>query len=234
MSASTDVSAATGQIRIRIAGGLLELTLDHERSRNALTAEMLAALIAACQDVPEHVRAVLLTGEGRVAFSSGADLAALTEPAGMAKMRQLVSAAVKAVSECPVPTLVRVDGICMGAALELALAADLRVCSASSVFRLPAAALGIDYPLEGLARYVDAVGIAGATRIALLGEKLTADVAQTIGLVHAVTSDTEALDTLVAAWSERLIRANPAALAGMRASLRRLRCRGADWSTSEH
>ena len=139
MSSSTEVPPAIGRIRAQRAEDVLRLTLDNEPSRNALTAEMLAALIAACRDLPEGVRAVVLTGEGR-AFSSGADLAALTDAAGMAKMRQLVSAAVDAVSACPVPTLVRVDGVCMGAALERGGGSTLHFVPARHLRRSPASA----------------------------------------------------------------------------------------------
>ncbi len=223
MDSALAVPSDPAHIRSESSAGVLRLTIVHPRARNALTAAMLQTLTDALLHLPNGTRVVVLTGDGSGAFSSGADLRAITDSESVAAMREAVSCVVAAVESCPAPTIASIDGLCIGAAIELVLAADLRVCSAGSVFRLPAARLGIDYPRQGLARYVDAIGLTATTRIALLGEKIEAADAATWGLVHAVAADAVALDALVIDWTERLLQGDPTAVSGMRASLRGLR-----------
>jgi enoyl-CoA hydratase/carnithine racemase len=216
----------TPGVRSDRSGAQLRLTLTNPRTRNSITLPMFESLTRALRDVSDEVGVVVLTGEGSDAFSSGADLGGMTGADGIALMREAVSAAAAAVEQCPVPVIARIGGACIGAAVELVLTADLRACSANAKFRLPAARLGVDYPIEGLARYVDAIGLAATSRVALLGEEIDATQAAEWGLVHAAAGDSADLDALVDGWSERLLAGNVDALRGMRASLGELRLQG--------
>jgi enoyl-CoA hydratase/carnithine racemase len=74
----------------------------------------------------------------------------------------------------------------MGGGLEIALACDLRYCSASAQFAIPAARLGLAYNVEGHKRLLETVGHARAREIMFLGRRYDAAEALAIGLVHQV------------------------------------------------
>jgi enoyl-CoA hydratase len=200
------------------SGGCLRLTIDRPAARNALTPAMFADLAAALRGVEvATTRSVVLTGAGEM-FSAGADLVAVrsTSPAAV---RVALDEVLDALDACPVPTLARIPGPCVGAAVELALACDLRVCSQGAHFALPAARLGIDYPRHGLARYVAVVGVANTRRIALLGERIGSSEAAAMGLVHRVAAD---LDAAVTEWTDLLDANDAAAVNAMTRTLRTL------------
>jgi enoyl-CoA hydratase len=164
------------------SGGLLRtLTLDRPDKRNALDADHLgqlsAAFAAAAAD--EEVRVLVLQAEGS-AFCAGYDL---SSPFGELAPDGLVVTTMEALRACELPVIAVVEGPAVGAGLELALAADLRVASDAASFCLPPAKLGIAYGPAGLARLVSVVGTARARRMVFTAGTVRADEAARIGLV---------------------------------------------------
>lgn len=199
-------------------GAARVITIDNPARKNALSPAMLRALpdlLGAAQRT-DGVRAVVLRGVDGSGFSSGFDLTELRGGADPVEVDAVLRGAMEAVTGCSLPVIAAVDGWCVGAALELALTCDLRVCTPGSYFRLPAAALGITYPRHGLARIAAVVGAPNAMRITLLGERIDATSAQRWGMVHAVSED--ALST-AAEWAGRIAAADSAALAAMKRTL---------------
>ena len=80
-------------------------------------------------------------------------------------------------------------GFCMGGGLEVALACDLRYCSRSAQFGIPAAKLGLAYNVEGHKRLLETVGHARAREIMFLGRRYSADEAFQMGLVNRLFDD---------------------------------------------
>src|ERR1700751_992371 len=113
------------------------ITVNDPDRRNALTDEMSAGLRAAVEraEADPGVHAVVVTGAGK-AFCAGADLSALgAAGAGAAEsgLQQLYDGFM-AVGSCTLPTIAAVNGAAVGAGLNLALAADVRIAGPAGVF----------------------------------------------------------------------------------------------------
>ncbi len=171
---------------------VVTVTIDRPESRNACTGDMWVALGAAFRDVSySGARAILLTGAGGE-FCSGADLSGARE-AGVARpsgntidaMRVLADV-VLAIHDCPVPVVAKVDGLCVGAGLGLALAADLTWCSDRSRFSaiFSKRGLSLDFGTSWLLR--QRIGVHKAKELAFTGRIVSGAEAHQLGLVNAV------------------------------------------------
>ena len=136
----------------------------------------------------DAVRAVLLTGTGRV-FCAGQDLgehaAALdADPAtAFATLRDHYHPIVLALAAMPKPVVAAINGTCAGAGISLALACDLRVCSAAAKFATAFTGIGLTFDSGLSATLTRAVGSAQASELILLAEPFTAQQALDWGLV---------------------------------------------------
>ncbi len=169
------------------------LTLSQPARKNALTPAMLAALIDALPRAPsssrQPIRAVVLQGAG-LTFSSGFDLGALDERE-RARGVDPITPAADALEACPVPVIAAVEGDCWGGAVELCLAAQLRVASSTATFCVPAVRLGLVYPVSGLRRFRRVLG-GNAERVLIGGVPFAAIDARRWGLIHDVVDDARA------------------------------------------
>ena len=215
MTRLAEATYAGGALVVQRRDEAAWVTLNRPESKNAITPAMLKELPGILAQAAS-CSSVVFTGAGEDSFSSGFDLRDLDE-GSVAQIDALITAAYEAVSACAVPTIACIGGWCIGAGLELALACDLRVCSRTSVFQLPAGRIGVDYPEHGLARIRRAAGAADAMRIVLLSERFSAEEAATLRLVHTVVDDPNATAT---AWANRIAQSDARALGGMRRTLR--------------
>ena len=144
-----------------------------------------------------QLRAVVITGAGGKAFSGGVNVEDLgaTTPAtardGITRLHRCISA----VRECPVPVIARINGYCIGGALELAAACDLRIAADHARFGMPEVRLGIPSVIEAalLARLM---GAGRARWLLLTGELIDAAEALRWGFVERVV-DAAGLDAEV-------------------------------------
>jgi enoyl-CoA hydratase len=152
------------------SGGVRRITLHRPEAANALTPADLAVIATAVRDVPEEVRAVVLSGGAGRAFSAGMHLDAfLATPAGAGRdLIEQVGRCVGAVRLSSVPTVAVVEGHCLGAAFEMALACDVRICTAAASFGLPEVRLGIPSVVDA-ALLVEFVGLGKAKEMILTG-----------------------------------------------------------------
>lgn len=177
--------------------GVATLTLNRPDRRNALTTDLLRALLdelGAIQDSP-HVRAVLLVGAGGT-FCAGADLHefdGVDDPhAGQRRIR-LVTEVIARLRNLEQPTIAAVAGAAFGAGWGLALACDLTYASADAVFCLPEVPKGLRLPTAITARLVEVVGPVHAAEIALGGATCTAQDGTRLGWVARELPDADAL-----------------------------------------
>jgi enoyl-CoA hydratase/carnithine racemase len=179
------------------------LTLDRPSALNAIDDALLAALHGALDDVeaevagdPLAIRAVVVTGAGGRAFSTGMDLkdrASFDDQRLRAQRGELIRLITR-VHELPVPAIAAVEGYALGGGFELALACDLIVASRAAVFGLPEVAVGI-FPGGGSTQTLTwLVGPARARDVILTGRRLTADEAEAWGVVARVVDEGTALD----------------------------------------
>ena len=185
---------------------LLVLTLDRPAALNAIDDALLAALHealgqaeAAVTADPLAVRALIVTGAGGRAFSTGMDLkerASFDDERLRAQRAEIVRLMTR-VHELPVPAIAAVEGYALAGGFELALACDLIVASRGAVFGLPEVGVGI-FPGGGSTQTLTwLVGPARARDVILTGRRLTADEAEAWGVVARVVDDGRALDAAI-------------------------------------
>jgi enoyl-CoA hydratase len=179
-------------LRVEKRGATGWIVFDQPARRNAITNAMWRGIPPAIEllDADPEVRCVAFTGTGTDAFSAGADISefesARASQTSVLEYDDLQDQALHAIQDSPKPSVAMISGYCLGGGLEIALACDLRYCSASSVFGVPAARLGLAYTVEGHKRLLETVGHARAREIMFLGRRYNADEALAMGLVHRV------------------------------------------------
>jgi len=195
---STDMAPTSsdpgGHIEVSINGAVGLIVLANPARRNALTLAMWRALPAAIAslEADEAVRVIGLAGAGDD-FSTGADIAefdSLWNSPGSPYEAATV-AAFAALRQATKPTLALVTGACMGGAVGLAAACDIRLAATLASFAIPAARLGLAYPPDSVADLVALIG-AGRTRdLMFTGRSIDATTALAIGLVERLFHDDE-------------------------------------------
>jgi enoyl-CoA hydratase/carnithine racemase len=185
-------------------GAVRHVVLNRPDKRNALNAELIlgirAALEAAAAD--RDVRCVVVSGAGPL-FSSGMDLAALAtvaaDPERLREVRRPILDTWNLLEEMAKPTICQVHGACIGGAMELALACDLRVMAADALIGMPETRVGIIPDAGGSSRLPAVVGLGRAKELVMTGRMIDGIEAERIGLVNRVApadeldAETEAL-----------------------------------------
>ncbi len=189
-----------------ISGRVGRLTLDRPDKLNPLSTRCLDELAAAAAwfDAQPDVRVVIVSGAGR-AFSAGADLRGFTEPgdrpprAGADAGRVMV----EAIEGMKAVTIAAVHGHCIGGAILLAMACDLRIAARSTNFSIPEVDLGIPLTWGGIPRMVREIGPAFTRDLVLSCRAFTASDAHALGVLSRVVDD-ESLVEEVDALAESL------------------------------
>jgi enoyl-CoA hydratase len=152
-------------------GTIATVVLNRPHVRNAITLGMWTEISRVIGRLGEDpgVRAIIVRGSGRQAFASGADISEFEEQRKDTSSAQhygaQTEAAYEAIRRCPKPTVAMVFGYCMGGAMALAMACDLRFAAEGARFGIPAARLNIVYPVNSVGQLVDLVGPAYAKDI---------------------------------------------------------------------
>jgi enoyl-CoA hydratase len=139
--------------------------------------------------VDRTTRVVVIVGSGR-AFTAGMDVRVLRD-LDVGRARTLISElhdAIAAVHRAPFPVIAAVNGACLGAGFELALACDLRVAAAGAVFGLPEVRVGVPSVIQA-ALLPPMIGPGRAAEMLLTGASITAATAFEWGLVNRVVPD---------------------------------------------
>lgn len=201
--------------------GELRITLNRPDSMNAWNKQLGADLLAAVREAEDDaVRAVVVTGAGR-AFSSGADLRAGFDstpeghPDVETVLHEVYHPIIRGLRELPKPVLAAVNGPAVGIGCSLALASDLIVARESAYFLLAFVNIGL-VPDGGSSLLLpERIGLARATEMAMLGERVPARKALEWGLVNRVTADDE-LEATVDELAARLAAGPTRAYAGIK------------------
>lgn len=186
MTALTDATVV-----VRYEDPLALLLLNNPRRRNALSAATLASLQSALSQaaLDDRVGAVILGSALEGVFVSGGDireLEALDGSTGGLRFARSVQAVFHTVETLPKPVVAAIDGYCLGAGLELALAADIRIASDRALLASPQVGLGILPGLGGGQRLLRLCGRGCARRLILTAERIDALEALRLGLVESV------------------------------------------------
>lgn len=169
-------------------GTIGTLTLGNGQKGNAVGLDDWDGIHAALAELAgdASIGTIVLRGGGEGVFISGAKVGDLRD-APTDAFNLAATPTRRLVSEIDKPIIAAIDGPCLGLGVEIALWADVRLCSSRSVFSIRAAQLGRvlgQVPLESLVR---ATGVANARYMVLTACDLDAEAALRIGLVHEVT-----------------------------------------------
>jgi enoyl-CoA hydratase/carnithine racemase len=180
---------------------ILTITVNRPEKRNALHGDLLVALGRAFERARDDrdVRGVLLRGEGKV-FSAGVDfmwLASMTSSletmADFRKFVGLVHQQFNAMEGMEKPIVAAIHGLCVGLALELALACDFRIVTRGATLGLPEVRMGLIPDAGGTTRLIRTVGMPWAKELILTGRVIPAEEAWRIGLANHVVEEEELL-----------------------------------------
>lgn len=183
-------------LQLEQADGLATLTLTGKMG--TLSPAFWSELsIALSQLADERVLIV----RGHQNFSAGIDLPSTLErlvslagdPKLVTEFIESMQQAIEALAKLPIPVIAAIHGWCIGAGVELACAADLRLCTKTAQFSLPEAQLGMVADLGGLQRLPELIGAGRTTHLALTAEAIDASKAQDWGLVTEVLSTSDDL-----------------------------------------
>ena len=177
------------------SGPLLELVFDRPEKLNALTLEMLDAVASAAEQLErdDEIRVLLIRANGRF-FSAGIDITTVSggdSDEGPAQFRRRYRQTARhdvwdELEAAEKPVVVAHQGPCLGAGLEMSLSCDFRLASADASYGLPELAMGMIAGSGGTSRLVRTVGPHWARWIGMASQRVSADEALNMGLVHAV------------------------------------------------
>ena len=172
-------------------GAVRHVILNRPEKRNAMHGELVLAIGAALKEAANapEVRCVVVRGAGAM-FSSGMDFGALggvaEHPHMLRAFRREVLEAWNVAEEMTKPTICQIHGGCIGGAMELALACDLRTMAADALIGMPETRVGLIPDVGGSSRLPAVVGLGRAKELIMTGKLIGAEEAERIGLVNRV------------------------------------------------
>jgi 2-(1,2-epoxy-1,2-dihydrophenyl)acetyl-CoA isomerase len=213
-------------VNVHLSEGAATVELNRPQALNAWNAQFGSDLLAALRELAadDAVRAVVITGAGR-GFSSGADLKDISgeqTPEGRPDVYKTLTERyhpiMQSIREMPKPVIASVNGPAVGIGCSLALCCDLIVASESAYFLLAFVNIGL-VPDGGSSLFVPTrVGMARATELSMLGERLPAERALQWGLINRVVADAD-LASETAALAARLAAGPTRSYAGTKRQL---------------
>jgi enoyl-CoA hydratase/carnithine racemase len=195
----------TEPVLLRREGAIAFLTLNRPDTRNALSADVVDAIEAACAELNQDmsVGCAVLTGAGPH-FSSGGNVKEMYDGSGMfggssAAMehayRHGIQRIPKALYELEVPIVAAINGAAIGAGLDLSLMCDVRIAAKNAIFAESFVRLGLISGDGGSWFLPRVIGMARASEMTLTGESIGVDRAVEWGLVSRVVELEELLPT---------------------------------------
>lgn len=180
------------KLKVQKHGALTIVTIDRPYANNALDDDVRGELLRACDRIAadEDVGAVVLTGAGNEAFSTGYDLPQLStltaaEAEALARQSRLVC---ERLAGLDVPVIGAVKGACIGAGLELALHCDMRIARGDARFGFPGISMGLPPGSAAVDRMTKLIGLGPASALFISGGVISAERAFMLGLVTNVVS----------------------------------------------
>jgi len=170
---------------------VVKITLNRPQVMNGLNAQMRVDLLHAVKHAPLDGRVIVLTGAGR-GFCSGQDLGDRVNAGDIDMERTLLEEyepLLKAIYECPIPTIAAINGPAAGAGANLALAADVVIATQSAFFIQAFARIGLLPDAGGTYWLPRQMGFAKAMGAALFADKITADQAADWGMIWESVPD---------------------------------------------
>lgn len=197
----SDSISGTDKIQVSLEGAIAKITINNPPA-NTWDMDSLPGLGKAIEALNDNhdVIALVIHGQGDKFFSAGADLKQFAE-GDKTRSRDVAEAfgeAFEALAGFKGVAIAAINGYSMGGGLEVALACDIRIAEEQAQMALPEAKVGLLPCAGGTQRLSWLVGEAWASRMILCGERITAQKAESIGLVQEVVAQGEALNCAMA------------------------------------
>ncbi|UBM26998.1 crotonase/enoyl-CoA hydratase family protein [Pseudomonas sp. p1(2021b)] len=222
--------------KVELTDNIAHVQINRPEKLNAMNADFWQEILDIFQwvDDTDAVRVVVLSAAGKH-FSAGIDLALLAQLAGqMGKdvgrnarlLRRTIlglQASFNAVDNCRKPVLAAIQGYCLGGAIDLVSACDMRYCSADAQFSIKEIDMGMAADVGTLQRLPRIIGDGVMREMAYTGRNVAAAEAQRIGLVNQVFDDQAALLDGVFALAAQIAQKSPIAVGGTKQMLNYMR-----------
>ncbi|WP_289127912.1 enoyl-CoA hydratase-related protein [uncultured Marinobacter sp.] len=212
-------------------GPSLFLTINRPDVRNAMSLQMVAELAALFTEVENDnsIRAVIIHGAGGH-FCAGGDIKDMAGARGQKgegkddpfyKLNRAFGQMIQQVNESSKVVIAITEGAVMGGGFGLACVSDLAIAGPTAKFGMPETTLGV-IPAQIAPFVVERIGLTQARRLALLGLRIDATEACTLGIVHQVAESEEQLNEMLNQALERVRLCAPNATAETKALLHRV------------
>lgn len=217
---------STSRTLFTVEGAVAVLTFNRPEARNAMTWDMYDALVEACDrvDQTESVRVFVLRAEGK-AFIAGTDISQFSRFASrddaLAYERRIDSV-IDRLERVSAPTIAQVQGVAAGGGCAIALACDLRVCTADAQFGIPIArTLGNCLSAANYARLLDMIGPSRVKDLLFTGRLVDAAEAASLGLVTRM-ADPSTIDNAVRELTATIAANAPLTIRATKEAVRRI------------
>jgi enoyl-CoA hydratase len=194
------------------------LTLNNPERHNSLGREQLQGIHAVLDQVAADpdVRVLIVTGAGDKTFCAGA---ALQELSGGEIGDDAFQKMTAQLADLAIPTICAMNGNVFGGGVELAVSCDFRVGIEGSRMRVPAASIGLCYPLGGINRFIECLGVNLTKRILVASEEFHADALLAIGFLDHLVPAQE-LEPFTRGYAEHIAELAPLSVQSMKQILR--------------
>ncbi|MEZ5659956.1 MAG: enoyl-CoA hydratase-related protein [Burkholderiaceae bacterium] len=203
-------------------GEVAWVRIERPQRANALSSALMTRFVECVEasGAREQMRAIIVTGHDKI-FVGGADIHEMSglQPASARAFITRVHRCCDCLRAAPVPVIGRINGLTLGAGLEMMAACDLRVIADDARLGMPEVKLGIPSVVEA-ALLPGLIGWGRTRELLLLGDLIGADQALAMGLVEQAVPG-EALDGVVAQWVHTLLANGPQAVRDQKALIRR-------------
>ena len=171
-------------------GAVLTVTIANEARRNAIGTGALDRLAEIAEEIQgSDVRAVILTGAGDKAFTSGFDLSELGGFKPENFLKSHFSDVFETWARLPVPVIGALNGHCMGGGVHVAVICDMLIARPGVRFMIPAARFGFVYVPASIRRIAATFGAARATQLLYMNRELVAEDLLPTGVVYETSED---------------------------------------------
>jgi len=177
-------------------GAVLTLSLNNIEKKNALTSEMMGALSAILEEVEnyDNLRVIVIRGSGSV-FCSGADINTWNPE----ELQELLFS----LSDCPIPTIAYLQGICFGGGMGIASACDFIIAEEDTKFGFPEVKIGMIPAV--ISPYISRkISIGRMRELFITGESFGVKQAYDFGFLYSLEAD---IDKLI----QKIVRGGPLA-----------------------
>lgn len=162
--------------------GITYLTLANPSKHNALTANMVQDLIKFLDKIPEGTQVLVISGAGK-SFCAGADVSQLANNPDYLDNIQLL---MKKLEEVPIPVIASLQGATIGAGVQLAMCADVRIMDSESFIAIPAVKLGIALDSWSIRKLASLLGTSLAKYLLMSGSRISAQRCLTAGFAAEI------------------------------------------------